>query len=215
MKKLLILLLLVCLASFSLASCKQESEEEPNTDAGENAPGDSDGQGDAEKTVYDVLKGLSEKERETVKLDVCVRIDDITLNANYVVKKTSVTYSVERLNLITGDVYDLPDDFKSLLSGTAVVENGATVKVEGDEVSLPEYTELVGKFNYSESCFTDVTASDGRFSASVKSANDFLGVNSDAKNMKITVDYNEAAIEKITLTYDTESAKVTSVYVFE
>ena len=218
MKKILAVLLLICLMSFSLASCKREPAKDPNTNVDQNKPDDSNDSGEQEAqvtTVYDMLNELSKKEYETVKLDICVGHDDVTLNANYIVKETLVTYSVEKLNLIIGDIYDLPENFKTVNYGTAIVENGVIVKVEGDTVSLPEYAELVGNFNYSESYFTDATISDNKFSAKVKSVNDFLGVNSDAENMQLTVDYNESVIEKITIIYDTENAKVTSIYVFE
>ncbi len=172
---------------------------------------------DTEKTVYDVLNGLTKQNYGKIKLNITTVTGDIRLNAQYVLTSGDVSYSVEQLNLLPtdGNFANISPEYKTTLKGTALIENGKITKIDGDAVNIPEYDELKGAFDFKESYFADVKISNGEFSADVTSVSKFIGTDKNISGLKIEVEYNDSAFEKITLTYKTANSTVTTVYEFQ
>jgi len=171
---------------------------------------------DTDKTACEVLQYLSSQSYSKVKLNITTITGDIKLVAEYILTKNKVSYSVEQLNMLPtdGKLDNLSPEYKKTLTGTAVIENGKVTQFNGDKVSIPDYDELTGAFDFKEGYFKNIKTADGEFSADVVSASNFLGTNKNVSDMKIEVKYNTSAIEKITLTYKTVNSTVTTVYEF-
>lgn len=199
MKKMIISTVLVFALLIGFAACSKGDE-----------PG-------AKKTVYDTLNALSEQSYSKIQLNITSLTGDIELKANYVLTANNVTYSIEQLNLLVpdGDLSDTSSDYKTTIQGTATVENGKVIKLDGETVDLPEYDELKGAFDFKESYFKNVQVENGKFSADVVSATAFLGTNQNLSNVKLIVAYQESGFEKITITYQTANSTVTVEYKFE
>ena len=224
MKKILLSIVLLLALVVSIASCNKPSPTpSPQTTPSENqqtTPGSQETTGggteQTPKTVYEILQELSQKQYSQVKLNIKTQMDDIELNASYILKNTDVTYSVEQLNLLPpdGDLTNVSPDYKVTLSGTATIKNGKVDKVNGDAVDIPSYNELKGSFNFAESNFKNVKTENGKLTADVSSVSGFMGTVKNLSNMKIVVTYNDTALQKLEITYKTTNSTVTTVYEF-
>lgn len=168
----------------------------------------------ASASVYEVLNGLADKNYASVKLSVATVTGGIRLAANYALTQNQVTYSVEQICKLptSGDFSNLPEDYKITLTGTAAV-NGNKVVLDGAEVSIPDYNELAGDFDFAKENFANVSEKSGSFAADVISPSAFCdaaGVN----DMKVLVAYSEAALNTVTVTYKTAISEVTATYEF-
>ena len=172
---------------------------------------------DTDKTVYEVLNDLSKQNYSKIELNITTLMGDIQLSASYVLTAHKVSYSVEQLNMLPtdGNFSNMSPEYKTTLTGTATVENGKITKLDGDKVSISEYSELKGSFYFKENNFRNIKAADGEFSADIVSASEFLGTGKNISSLKIEVKYNSSAIEKITMVYQTANSTVTTVYEFE
>ena len=113
------------------------------------------------------------------------------------------------------DAETLPEEYKSKICGVAKIENGKVTEIDGEEVSLPSYDSLKGNFNFSKGSFKNVEDKNGKFTANVIDPSNLLGTQTESvSNMKITVCYNNNAIESILLIYDTGKSHVTTEYIF-
>ena len=169
-----------------------------------------------ETNIYDKLNNFASKSYRNVALEVTNETQGLALKSSFSLKEDSLTYSIEKLNLLpeNGEDFGEIPEFKSTVSGTAVIENGNIVKLDGTDVQLPSYDVLTGAFNFEESNFKNAKEYVDSFSAEVISATAFLGTEADVKNMSVVVEFNSAAFEKITLVYNTDNAKITLVYNF-
>ena len=151
-------------------------------------------------SVYELLNSLVEKDYSAVKVDIVTTTGFASLNSNYVLAQSVVTYSIERLNLLPsdGNLTDLSPDFKKVTSGYAQINNGQIVEVDGNkDVTLPSYNELKGNFNFDESNFANVVLADGSFEADVVSPSQFYGADVDISNVKVKVEYTNTSLVKI------------------
>lgn len=216
MKKIIIALILMLALLMSFVACS-----DGNTNENSNTEGSSQQTTPQppypEKTVYDTLNELSKQNYSKILLNITTLTGDIELGANYVLKATNITYSIEQLNLLPtdGDLSNTSSNYKSTIQGTATVENGKVTKLDNVEVDIPEYDELKGAFEFKDSYFKNIQKENGKFSADVISVAEFLGNNRDISNMKVIVEYNSSAFQKITITYKTTNSTVTTVYEFE
>lgn len=197
MKKIIISFILIFALLMSFAAC--------------NIGGKTD-----EETVYTTLSELAKVPYSQVALSTVIKTADAELTAQYVLTKTTVTYAIEQMSKLPTDgvLNNTPATSKTVLSGTATVENGKVIALDGTSVELPEYDELKGEFNFKESFFKNVTEAGNKFSADVNNPEKFLNTTKKVENMKIEVEYTSDAITKIVLTYNTENATVTSTYAF-
>ena len=201
MKKTLSLVALMLICSICFISCG-------------NRNNNSSGNNEGTSHVYSTLNALIQKDYSKVNISTTVVIDDITLVSEYDVTDNSIYYSVEKMNYLSDNIYEMPEDYKTTVSGSATISNGQVIKNNEDSVTLPSYAELNGKFDFKESNFTNVNNKQGSFSANVNNLSNLIGQNVVAFNANITVEYNDSAITTLVLTYQTSASKVTTVYSF-
>lgn len=204
---ILILTLLMCFVACSFGNGNtNESPKVPNPAFPE-----------ANKTIYEVLNELVQVNYKKVELNITTIMKDIELESSYVLTDSIVAYSVEQLTMLPadGNIENVSRNYKIALTGTAIIENGKVVKLDGESVTLPSYDDLKGSFNFKESNFENITTESGKFTADVISPFEFLGTEKLLSDMKIVVDYNSSALQKITITYKTTNSTVTTVYEFK
>jgi hypothetical protein len=172
---------------------------------------------DPEKTVYEVLNGLTNQSYNKIKLDITTLTGDIELKANYALSANKVDYSIEQLNFLPsdGNLENVSPDYKTTIQGSATIENGNVTSFDGEAVNLPEYDELKGAFDFKESYFKNIQTESGKFTADVVNASAFIGTDKSISDMKIIVEYNDTTFQKVTITYTTSNSSVTTVYGFE
>ncbi len=199
MKKIVLSIILMLALLMSFVACDKGYSNEPK------------------KTVYDVLNTLTTQNYKKIQLDITTLTGDIKLKANYVLTENKVEYSVEQLTLLPsdGNITGVSSDYKTSIQGSATVENGKVTKLDDEAVNLPEYDELKGAFNFKESFFKNVQIENGKFAADVVNVPAFMGVEKVISDMNIVVKYNDAAFQKVTVTYKTSNSTITLVYVFE
>ncbi len=208
MKKLisiiLFLALLTCTTSCTILSGSGNTPDTPNID-----PSDT-------QTIYERLCEMADKSYASVKLKIVTTTATAEISANYVLTKTDVTYSIEQLNTLPtdGNITGVSSNFKTEFSGTAKVENGKLITVDGDNVSFPSYSELKGSFSFNEENFRNAVVGNGSFKADVISPSAFYGTSIDAKEMSIDVTFSDDSLIRVTVTYKTENASVKTVYDF-
>lgn len=217
MKKILLSIVLLLAMITAMVSCNQKNPEPaPQTttpDSQQTVGGDIQ---ETPKTVWEILQELSQKQYSKVKLDIQTVTGDIELNANYILTNNDVTYSVEQLNLLPsdGDLTNVSQNHKTTILGTATIKNGKVEKFDGKAVDIPTYNELKGAFNFKESNFKNVKIENGKLTADVTSVSNFMGTSKNLSNMKIVVTYNDTALQKLEIIYNTTNSTVTTVYEF-
>lgn len=216
MKKIVISLVLILALLMCLGSCDFDRDgEKDNTD--ETKTEQSSAVSETNKTTFELLNDLSVIEYKKVKLDLTTVTNDVVLRSNYVLTGESVTYSVEQLNMLPadGNVETASPNCKVALKGSAILENGNVIKLDGEAVTLPSYDDLKGHFDFKASNFVNIQEEDGRFTAEVISPSSFLSTDTKIHDMKIEVNYSSSALQKITITYKTTDSTVITEYRFE
>ena len=231
MKKILLILALVLSICVCFVSCGEDTGDNGGVQNGGNAEGGNgtEDNGDAdddfdisgeeneanESELYATLNSLVDKEYEKLSIFIIADIEDITLTARYVIESDNLTYSVEKMNYIDISSPSLPEDYKTTVSGTASISNGEIIKQNEDSVELPSYAELNGKFYFDKSNFENVKLEEGRFSAEVKRLSLLIGEEVLASNAEVLVVYDDDAVLSITITYETDGASVSTLYIFD
>ena len=164
-------------------------------------------------TACELLSSLAGKSYARVELTVITRTGFAELSAVYTLTQNTVSYSVEQLLPIPTDG-SLPSGYKTTLSGSARVENGTLVELDGSSVTLPTYDELTSGFHFEESNLENVVSQNGLLTADVCSPSAFYGRTVDLTDLKISVEYSETALLKMVLSYRSASADVTTTYAF-
>ena len=231
MKKIIIILLISILV-LSIASCGGGNASYENNDqngdsqltdtpSGGDDSADTDDtplpDGDKEESedIYSRLGGLANREYGLITLDITSTTSHVSLGARYEISADEVRYSVEKLNRISiDDIASNPASYKKTLTGVATVKNGVIVSINGDDVELPEYTEMRGLFSFSESCFRDAKDENGVFTADIVDPDSFFNRDVDVSGARISVVYTDEALVSITVSYSTSAATVAAVYTF-
>ena len=231
MKKIIITLLISILV-LSIASCGGGNAGDENNDqngdsqltdtpSGGDDSADTDDtpapDGDKEESedIYSRLVRLAKCEYGLITLDITSTTSHVSLGARYEISADEVRYSVESLNRISiDDIASNPASYKKTLTGVATVKNGVIVSINGDDVELPEYTEMRGLFSFSESCFRDVKDENGVFTADIVDPDSFFNRDVDVSGARISVVYTDEALVSITVSYSTSRATVVAVYTF-
>ena len=200
MKKIVSLLLALSILLMLLSACSVPGEK-PSTGP----------------SVYEVLEVLANKDYSVVKIDVVTKTSFAELSASYTLKQDRVAYSVEQLNELSASesTSALPADYKTTVTGSAKIENGKVVSLDGAGINLPSYDELKGSFHFSEENFKNVVEGEKSFSADVVSPSAFYGATVNVSDLKISAMYSESALSEIAISYKTAGAKVETVYTFE
>lgn len=164
-------------------------------------------------TVYETLSALAEQKYDTVKLTVVTTSGSLTLTSEYTVTDDSITFRVEKANLLPVDgSAPTEENAKTVIEGTATVENGVVTQIDGEAVTLPTYETLVGSFVFEASNFENVVEGEDSFAAEILSVSSFLGVTEMDSNGSITVSYTADALLEMTLSYSTEGATISATY---
>ena len=210
MKKLIISIVLLFALLMYITACSGSKDPEP-TPGGSDTPTPPISQ-----TIYERLDGLADKEYKKVKVGVVTNTDDIQLSAEYVLTQYNVLYSIEQLNLLPhdGDISEIPPEYKTTISGSAIVDNGEIIILDGTNVTLPSYDELKGNFNFDESNLKNIVTESNSLKADVISPSMFYSSNVNVQNMRIDVEYSETELLKIVITYRTNYSTVTNTYEF-
>jgi hypothetical protein len=162
--------------------------------------------------ICEKLDTLLDAEVNAVTVEITTVTAGITLKAEYAVTKTSVVYSVDRLNKLEGD--EIPEEYKTTLSGNATIENGTVTKIDGDAIDLPTYDQLTGNFSIKKENLVEIEEGEGSLKAKVLSPEAFLGTKVDVKDMTVSITYTDTAITRLTVTYSTSTSTVATVYTF-
>ena len=220
MKKIIILLIIASMLLTCVTACSGSKKSElTQTSAPEStfAPTSDVTDLPITLTVYDLLNDLSKKDYSGVEIDIAITTDFAKLCSNYVLTQGKVAYSIERLNLLSlkENVIDLPERYKTTVTGYALIENGQLVELDGNkDVTLPSYDELKGNFNFNESNFKNAVISTNSFEGDVVVPSQFYGADLEMSNLKVKVEYTETSLTKIIISYDTANAAVQTVYAF-
>ena len=205
-----IVLMIAIMLTFSACGDGANVNDDWDDDEAETTP-------TPETLLYRSLNALANESYSKIKLNITTVAGDIELGAEYELTRDKVSYSVDRLNPLpdNGFVDGSSDEYKTKLTGTADIEDGKVVRINGEEVNIPEYDELKGKFTFRKAFFENVISEDGSFSADVISPSGFFDFPMYAENMKVKVEYTDSGFISIKITYRTYNSSVTTVYEFE
>lgn len=193
MKKTILVVLVLILATLCLTSCQ-------------------DGK-------YAELNQISKNNYNQVQIDVTVKKsgENSALVSSYKVLNADTTkqieYSVQEYAMfdINGDQISAPESQIVTKTGTVVLENGKVSSQTGDQTNLDFAKVGAINFNFSDSCLYGAQNVNGVFTAHVTSLTKFCGQNvSGATNVKVSVD--TLTYKSITLTYTVDGSDVTIVY---
>lgn len=203
MKERIISLVLLITLLMCMSSCNPTPKPDDNTPP-------------VTQTVYEKLNDFIDKEYNKVELSIVTVTREVELRSEYTLTHSNLTYGIEKMNMLPadGNLSGVSPDFKSTVSGTAKVENGKVVMVDGEAPSIPSYDELKGGFSFDEANFTNVSSDSSSFKADVTSPSAFYGSEIDVKDMKVEVEYSDSGIEKIVIKYQTELSSVETTYEF-
>lgn len=193
MKKTIILVLVLILATLCLTSCQDGKYTEFNQ---------AFQQSHAQLTIDVTVK----KSGETNGLvsNVVVLTADGTKQVSYTLQQ----YATIDVN---GDQITLPESQIITKTGNVVLENGQVTSQTGDQVDLDFANLGTLDFNFSDSCLFNPQTTNGIFTAHVTSLTKFCGQNiSGATNVKVSVDTQ--TFKMLTLTYTANGSDVTIVY---
>lgn len=179
-------------------------------------PEDSETELAAAREACSTLNNLTQKKYERIELEINTKNSFANLSSNYVLTDSEVTYSIERLNLLPadGDITGMAYDYKNTISGSASVENGQITKLDGNDVTLPEYDQLTGCFNFNVDNMENVSVKNNRLVADIISPADFYGAEVEMEDLRITVEYTDSAIVEINISYKLLDTTVKTVYSF-
>ena len=206
MKKLIVSILLLFTLLIGATACFQTPTSESTSSESDSAP----------QTIYEQLDSFADVRYQQVKLDVLTVTGDIQLSASYTLTQNDVKYSVEQLNTLPedGKLDGVSPNYKKTQTGTAKIIAGKVMQFDGQGVVLPAYEELKGSFHFDESNLKNVEMQENTLSADVISPSSFYGAEVDIQNVKICVEYTQTAFRQISITYQTASASVTTIYEF-
>ncbi|MBO5938596.1 MAG: hypothetical protein J6Q82_03755 [Clostridia bacterium] len=218
MKKIAIVLIVLSMLLMCMTACSGSGDPEPTpTLTPTQTPPPDDTNPPITPTIYDLLDSLVDKDYSTIEIDIVTTTGFAELYSNYVLTQSNVVYSIEKLNLLPsdGNITDLPSNYKTTVTGYALIENGQIVELSGDkDVTLPSYDELKGDFNFDETNFKNAVVGTNSFEADVISASKFYGADVDLSNLKVRVEYTETSFTQITISYSTTNATVQTIYAF-
>ena len=173
--------------------------------------------------LYNQLNTLANSEHGDYAINVTITDKNTNkLTENYTVTtaengNATINYTVERLNkfIINESTVTPPISYKQVLTGYAVVNGENLFELSGDNVDV-DFTKLtLPTFKFSKNTLSNVVTEEGTLTADVISQNDFLGFTLTEGDVALKVEFDEAAIHTVTLTFETAAENnVTLVYTF-
>ena len=169
------------------------------------------------QAVCATLTRLAGVDPQGIVLTVVTDSGSAQLTSVYTIGASEVQYSVEKLNPFTieNGVIVRPATYKTTCTGTATVDNGRVISLEGDIVELPAYETLVGGFVFTPENFENVAKDADTVSFDVLNASEFWGGAIDAENMNVTIHFNPERLVSLSATYETGADTVTVTYDFQ
>lgn len=177
------------------------------------APGES-------RTIYDDFNQMVKVGYTDYSIEVKSSSDGEMLSALYDIHTengaSKITYSYEVLNPIEeiDGAFVIPDEYKTVKSGSVTVRDGKIVERDGAEidVNVAKITGLGLKFD--RTYFENESVKDGYYTAKVKDVKAFFGKSIDCTDMAIAIDYAESRFEKVAISYTSAKSSVEIVYLF-
>ena len=169
------------------------------------------------EVVCELLNDLVKEEYSEIVIDVYTTTNGVTLQSKYTLTSTLVKYQIEQLNKLPedGNLSGEIPSFKFTIEGIAEIKNGKVVKLDGESVSLPSYNQLKGSFDFNKNNFKNIDiSSSGVFKADVVSPDDFFGATTDARDVRVCVEYSDDYLETIIIDYKTDYSTVQLSYEF-
>ena len=176
-----------------------------------------DGLFDGSEVVCELLDKLVKEEYSEIVIDVYTTTNGVALQSKYILTSTLVKCQIEQLNKLPedGNLSGEIPSFKYTIEVTAEIKNGKVVKLDGESVSLPSYNQLKGRFDFNKNNFENIDISEsGMFKADVVSPDDFFGATTDARDVKVCVEYSDDYLETIIIDYKTDYSTVQLSYEF-
>lgn len=166
--------------------------------------------------IYDRLTAYSSAQHNFAKVSVTSTNGDKSLVNNYSVTKTDggykVEYREENFSVFNkdanGNYTATGDEYKKVKSGVTEYSLDGTI-VSGEEIGLKKVD--LSQFKFAESNFTDVTQSDGVFTAKIADANAFCGM-TDVTGATVTVAYSLGDITSLQIAYTSGETAVVILY---
>lgn len=200
------ILFLICIALLiAMTACLGPQEPEPTPDPKPPTP-----------TVYEKLNGFAELSYRQIDISIVTVIGKVELSSNFALNSENVAYSIEKLNTFPtdGNFSGIPSSYKTTYTGSAEIKDGKVIKLDNNDVMLPDAYTLQGKFDFAKSNLENVVLKNGRLIGDVISPSALFGKEVDVEDVKIDVEYSDSAFERITIIYTTENVTVTTVYEF-
>lgn len=196
MKKKILALAAVCVAACCLGAC----------DSSSNIPAND----------FDKLNAMLHADYSRVVITVTDTFDENTsLTSEYAVNYSddgiTVNYVVEKFAELSLD--DPQEDVKRVLRGEALIQGGAVVSVEGDDIGLTAEIAEMG-FVFQEDYFENVELTGIQLKADVKEPAAFFGLQMDCTDMKVAATFLDVFFD-INITYTSASGQVEYTYAFE
>lgn len=204
MKRILTSILLILVIALSLTSC----------DLIKDKLGDP---------VFNQLNELIKAEHNDYTISISLKDKNShTLNETYVATtaengNTTITYTVERLNKfnVNGNNVTIPNSYKKVLTGYAVINGENLFEQEGDNIGIDFLKVKIPAFNFNDKAIENAIVADGKLTADVIDQTEFFGYELTTEPMQAEVEFNEEAIGEITLTFKTaEGSDAVVVYTF-
>ncbi len=172
--------------------------------------------GKSKSDSYDSLDEMMKMHYSQIDVSVTDTFDEnSSLKSEYKISDSgesiTVTYAVEKFSFF--ELNGPLPDFKTTVRGEAVIENGAVVSVNGDEIELPLTVTKPG-FTFKKKYFANAKLTDAYFIADVKEPNRFFDTNISCSNMKVKATFLKV-FHEIRITYTSASgSEVEYKYMF-
>ena len=166
MKKILSLILIITLLTFTLLSCGNEIatttvDESTNNTAEEST---TNTETPAEQTIYEKLEEYLSKDYSNIELTIDVKDGEEVLSSSYTTTKTNeTTYTVsfyyEQYSTFTVDGdgnITIPDEYKTGYTGSLTIENGTISNEGGEKINVSLDTLKGNAIKFDNDYFSDV-----------------------------------------------------------
>ena len=174
---------------------------------------------DVKAETCTVLGTLVDKNYSEIDLTITTKKNGIQLDSEFKFVDNKVLYTVEKLAKyeIVGAVVTAPESQKIIISGEAMLnddDNDRNVMIDGEIVNVKNYQTLVGGFNFNPDNFVDFSADGGIVKFKVNNPSSFLGTEIEASDMSVAIEFNDAALKSVTLSYTYKGPGVVLDYDF-
>ena len=173
------------------------------------------------RTIYDDFNQMVKINYTDYSIEVKSTSDGETLNSLYDIHTengiSKIAYSYEVLNPIEekDGAFVLPEEYKTVKSGSVTVRNGKIVERDGAEIDV-DVAKITGiGLKFDSTYFENESVKEDYYTAEVKNVKAFFGRNIDCTEMTIAIDYSDSRFEKVAISYVNAKSSVEIVYLFD